>query len=35
MRIGTQTIPQGFEVKKNVLGQAVVLPKDSTGIMIK
>lgn len=35
MRVGTQTIPQGFEVKKNVLGQAVVLPKDSTGLMIK
>lgn len=33
-RTGTQTIPQGFEVKKNVFGEAVVLPKDSNGLLI-
>lgn len=35
VRIGTQTLPEGFEVKKNIIGQAVVLPKDSDGLFIK
>ena len=35
MRVGTQTLPEGFEVKKNVLGFAVVLPKGSDGLMLK
>lgn len=35
VRVGTQTLPEGFEVKKNVLGQAVVLPKGSEGLFIR
>lgn len=35
IRIGTQTLPEGFEVRKNVFGQAVVLPKGSEGLLIK
>ena len=35
MRAGTQTLPEGFEVKKNVLGFAVVVPKDTNGLLIK
>ena len=35
VRTGTQILPEGFEVKKNVLGFAVVLPKGSDGIMLK
>ena len=35
VRVGTQTLPEGFEVKKNILGFAVVLPKGSDGIMLK
>ena len=35
IRIGTQTLPEGFEVRKNVFGQAVVLPKGSEGLMIR
>lgn len=35
LTVGTQTLPEGFEVKKNILGQAVVLPKDSDGLFIK
>ena len=35
LTVGTQTLPEGFEVKKNILGQAVVLPKGSDGLFIK
>lgn len=35
IRVGTQTLPEGFEVRKNVFGQAVVLPKGSEGLLIK
>lgn len=35
IRVGTQTLPEGFEVKKDVLGFAIVLPKDSEGLMIR
>lgn len=35
IRIGTQTLPEGFEVRKNVFGQAVVLPRGSEGLLIK
>ena len=35
VRVGTQTLPEGFEVKKNFLGQAVVLPKGSEGLFIR
>ncbi len=35
LRAGTQEIPQGFEVKKNALGFAVVLPKGTKGALIK
>ena len=32
---GTRTLPEGFELKKNVLGFTVVVPKDTEGIFIK
>lgn len=32
---GTQTIPTGYELRKNWLGFTKVLPKDSNGILIK
>ena len=35
VRAGTQTLPEGFEVKKNVLGRAVVIAKDTNGLLIK
>ena len=35
LTVGTQSLPEGFEVKKNILGQAVVLPKGSDGLFIK
>ena len=35
LRTGTKTLPEGFEVKKNVMGLAVVVPKDSEGLLIK
>lgn len=35
IRVGTQTLPEGFEVRKNVFGQAVVLPKGSEGLLIR
>lgn len=34
-RIWVYTLPEGFEVRKNVFGQAVVLPKGSDGLLIK
>ncbi len=33
--IGTQTIPAGYELRKNWLGFTVLLPKDSEGLFIK
>ena len=35
LRIGTQTLPEGFEVKKDVFGFTCVLPKGSHGLMVK
>ena len=35
LRAGTQTLPEGFEVKKNVLGFAVVVPKGTEGLLVK
>lgn len=35
LRAGTQTLPAGFEVKKNILGFTCVLPKGTNGIFIK
>lgn len=35
LRTGTKTLPEGFEVKRNILGFAVVLPKDTEGLFIK
>ncbi len=35
MRAGTQTLPEGFEVKKNVVGLAIVVPKGTDGLLIK
>ena len=32
---GTQTIPEGFELRKNWLGFTKVLPKDTEGLFIK
>ncbi len=32
---GTRTLPEGYEVRKNLLGQAVVLPKDSAGFFVR
>lgn len=32
---GTQTIPEGYELRKNWLGFTRVLPKDSEGVFIK
>ncbi len=32
---GTRTVPEGFEVRKNVLGFSVVVPKDSEGLLIR
>ena len=34
-RAGTRELPAGFEVKKNILGFAVVLPKGTDGAFIK
>ncbi len=33
--VGTQTIPAGYELRKNWLGFTVLLPKDSEGLFIK
>lgn len=35
LRPGTQDLPEGFEVKKNIIGFAVVVPKGTKGFMIK
>ena len=35
MRAGTQTLPEGFEVKKNFMGQAIVVAKDTKGLLIR
>lgn len=35
MRAGTQVLPAGFEVKKNVLGFTCVLPVGTKGMMVK
>jgi len=35
IRPGTQTVPEGFEIKQDVIGVAHVLPKDTNGLMIK
>lgn len=35
IRVGTQILPEGFEVRKNIFGQAVVLPKGSEGLLIR
>ena len=35
LREGTQTLPEGFEVKKNIIGQAIVVAKDTNGLLIK
>lgn len=32
---GTQTIPAGYELRKNWLGFTTVLPKDSEGLFVK
>lgn len=34
-RTGTQILPAGYEVKKNIFGFAVVVPKGSKGFFIK
>jgi len=35
LSLGTRTLPGDFEVKKNVLGFALVVPKDADSILIK
>ena len=35
IRVGTQVLPQVFEGRKNVIGQAVVLPKGCNGLLLK
>ena len=35
LRAGTQELPVGFEVKKNILGFACVLPKGTEGLAVK
>ena len=35
IRAGTQTLPEGFEVKKNLIGQAVAVPKNTKSIFIQ
>lgn len=35
LRAGTQVLPAGFEVKKNVLGFTCVVPKGTKGLLIK
>lgn len=35
IRPGTQTVPEGFEIKQDVIGIAHVLPKDTNGLMYK
>ena len=35
LRPGTQELPAGFEVKKNILGFAVVVPKGTKGYMLR
>ena len=34
LRVGTQELPMGFEVKLNIIGKAVVLPKGSSGLLV-
>lgn len=34
-RTGTRKLPEGFEVRKSILGFACVLPKDSDGLFVK
>lgn len=34
LRVGTQDLPYGFEVKRNIIGQALVLPKGSSGLLV-
>ena len=34
-RAGTQTIPAGFELKKDILGFTIVVPKDMKGAFIE
>ena len=35
LTIGTRKLPEGFEVRKDVMGFACVLPIDSSGLFIK
>lgn len=35
LTVGTRKLPEGFEVRKNVIGFSCVLPKDSEGLMVK
>ena len=34
-RAGTKVLPEGFEVRKNIFGMAVVLPKGMEGAVLK
>ena len=35
LRQGTQKLPAGFEIKRNIIGQTVVVPEGTTGLLIK
>lgn len=35
LRAGTQTIPAGYELKKDILGFTIVVPKDTKGAFIR
>ena len=35
LRAGTQTVPAGFEMKRDIIGVAHVVPKDTNGILYK
>ena len=35
LRAGTQTVPEGFEFKQDVIGVAHIVPKDTNGVIYK
>lgn len=35
IRAGTKTLPEGYELKKGLLGFTVVVPKDTEGLLIR
>ena len=35
LRAGTQTVPEGFELKQDIIGQAHIVPKDTNGVLLR